>query len=185
MENNETKTKIKQAVIDILKYDSDKKLNMRNISQETGLSPGTIYYHFPNKAEIVIEVVDELWSECFENIPLKSFDVKITSALGQLYEHILKYFLSFRDNWIKELSKLGRDEAADGRRFEAGYMVRLKEIITEILKERESQISKECLSVLTMPQIVDFVYINFMANIKSGEQDSKNLMYVIEKVICR
>lgn len=185
MENNETKIKIKRAVIDILKSDSDKKLNIRNISKETGLSPGTIYYHFPNKAEIVIEVVDELWSECFENIPLKTFDQEITSALGQLYEHILKYFLSFRDNWIKELSKLGRDEIASGRRFEAGYMVRIKGILTEILTERESQISKECLSMLTIPKIVDFVYINFMANIKSGEQDGRNLMYVIEKVICR
>lgn len=183
MDTQETKNKIKQAVVGILQDGSGRKLNMRNISKETGLSPGTIYYHFPNKAEIVLEVVDDHWQQCLASIRQIKFDARITVAIEQLYGCILEYFLSFRSQWIAELSALGRDEIRNGRQFEASYMHEIDNQIAILLGERKEQISEECLRVMGMQGLTKFVYTNFMLTMKRGETDCSGLLYVIGKVI--
>lgn len=182
METTETRDKIKQAVVDILKDESGQKLNMRNISKATGLSPGTIYYHFPNKAEIIIEVVDSHWQECLSEIENIKFDDGLCTAVEQLYACILQYFLTFRSQWIKELSELGHDEKRSGRKVESVAMKEIESRIRALVTERKEQVSEECIAAIGLDGVVRFIYDNFMVNMKRGEQDCKNLTYVIRKV---
>lgn len=92
----ETKKKIKDAFIAILMGKINLPLSMRSIEEITNLSPGTIYYHYKNKAFIVLEAVKDFWTDCLNDINLIDYPEDIVLALKQLYEVIYPNFKIFQ-----------------------------------------------------------------------------------------
>lgn len=181
--DNETKLKIRSAVKEILRNSDGGSLNIRNISKATGLSPGTIYYHYANKADIIIDVVDEHWNKCFDNIVSSIKEENFLKAIDSLYGYILGYFIEFRSHWIKHLSMLDFNYIRNGRRYESDYMDKIKAQICDMIHAHIEEISDECINTLGIEGLAQFVFGNFMSNMRKGENNTACLLYVIGKVI--
>ncbi len=56
---SEPKKRIINATIYLLKSKSMKEISMRNIAKEAGVTTGSIYHHYKNKDELLMDVMEE------------------------------------------------------------------------------------------------------------------------------
>lgn len=59
MDVSKSKQKIIDATIEILKSHSIKEVSMRNVAKQAGVTTGSIYHHYKNKDELLLDVMEE------------------------------------------------------------------------------------------------------------------------------
>ena len=91
----ETRIAIKSAFSKIVTGKTIAPNSIRGIQIITGFSPGTIYYHFKNKAELILEIIDDYWKKCL--LEIDNIDDSIDPVLGirKLYDILLFRFKIF------------------------------------------------------------------------------------------
>lgn len=174
---------IKNAFIDILTGKIAMPLSIRSIEKITGYAAGTIYYHYKNKSDILLEVTDDFWNETFQNINQLPVSYPIDKALTLLYEAIYERFKLFSTYWIHELTQLDSNDKIYGRGVESLFFKKIHERIRIILEANEKDISKDLLEHMSIVQLSDFVFLNFMDAMKQGSKGFTIFLYILQKVI--
>lgn len=67
-EKVEMKMKIRNAAIEIIEQEGYEKLSIRKIATRIDYSPTTIYLYYKDKAEIIADMSDELYSKVLNNV---------------------------------------------------------------------------------------------------------------------
>lgn len=67
IEKAEMKKKIKDAAIELIEQEGYEKLSIRKIAAKIEYSPTTIYLYYKDKAEIITDMLDELYSKVESN----------------------------------------------------------------------------------------------------------------------
>lgn len=68
VEKAEMKRKIMEAAIDIIEQEGYEKLSIRKIAAKIEYSPTTIYLYYTDKAEIITDMSNELYSKVFNDV---------------------------------------------------------------------------------------------------------------------
>lgn len=68
VEKAEMKRKIMKAAIDIIEQEGYEKLSIRKIAAKIEYSPTTIYLYYTDKAEIITDMSNELYSKVFNDV---------------------------------------------------------------------------------------------------------------------
>lgn len=68
VEKAEMKRKIMEAAIDIIEQEGYEKLSIRKIAAKIEYSPTTIYLYYADKAEIITDMSNELYSKVFNDV---------------------------------------------------------------------------------------------------------------------
>lgn len=179
---HDSKDLIKQAARQIIIDEGIVRFNMRKLSNKSGMALGSIYYYYPAKADIIFEIVDDLWSECFVQLKTEGFNSFI-EAIEDIYAHISEYFLQFAHNWTRELSTLTQRDKASGRQFENEYMYKIRAVLSKALRDNYGDITDGAKEILGFEGITDFVFTNFMFYMRRGVSDTSKLVYILNKVI--
>lgn len=79
IEKVEMKEKIKDAAIELIEQEGYEKLSIRKIAAKIEYSPTTIYLYYKDKAEIITDMSDELYSKVESNA---ATIIKDTAALS-------------------------------------------------------------------------------------------------------
>lgn len=181
-EHGDTKRLIQDAARRLVTEGGVQKFSMRKLSQETGLSPGTIYYHYPSKSDLIVELVDELWVQCFEDLPSEEF-TGFQQEFVATYDRLLEHFLQFQHNWLRELSTLSALEKKSGRQYEENYMILIRQRLLDMVQKHRKQISADAMECLGEEGMVEFLFINMMYYLRRGQSDTKNLLYIVNKIL--
>jgi AcrR family transcriptional regulator len=120
------KDKITEASIELFNEMGTHRVTTNHIIDKLGISPGTFYYHFKNKEEIVRRIFDRITLEFDElfNIDYSGADMKyFVTEIKNIYELYYKYRFFYYD--ISML--LDRDEDL-AVRYRENYRIKIGRI---------------------------------------------------------
>lgn len=160
---------------EILSEKGYSQLTMRGVATACGIALGTIYNYFPNKDELMVEMMADYW---------KTFQSEIDGILGSagsfseklrgVYHHLESFIGKFRTEWLRPELYQAKEVmgSSRGRKFQA----------IEMLAARLSKWMEEdgiCFSNMTSLEGASFLVMNFLAMIQTPLVDYD----VLEKVI--
>jgi len=120
------KDKIIEASIELFNTMGTHRITTNHIIDKLGISPGTFYYHFKNKEEIVSRIFDRITAE-FDSlfaVNKSEPDIKeFASAIGDIYRLYYKYRFFYYD--ISML--LDRDEELAAK-YRENYKLKIAKI---------------------------------------------------------
>ncbi|WP_372757174.1 TetR/AcrR family transcriptional regulator [Mariniflexile sp.] len=129
--NTETrKVQIKKAVLDIISNEGLSKLSTKNLAAKVGVSEGTIYRHFNSKKEILLSLVEDVYTNLVVNQKtiIKS-DITPSIKLFTFLCKQIKYLINNKGVTILLLSEATHANDSD-----------LKEKLLEILKAHKEML---------------------------------------------
>jgi len=160
---------------EILSDQGYSQLTMRGVASACGIALGTIYNYFPNKEDLMVEMMSDYW---------KTFQLEVEGILGSagplsvklrgIYQSLESFVTIFRNEWLRpELYQaeevLG---SSRGRKFQA-----IERLAVRLAGWME--VEGICLRNMTRLESASFLVMNFLAMIQTPlvEYD------VLEKVI--
>ncbi len=178
----ETRIAIKSAFSKIVTGKTIAPNSIRGIQIITGFSPGTIYYHFKNKAELILEIIDDYWKKCL--LEIDNIDDSIDPVLGirKLYDILLFRFKIFQTYWIKEVLNLDASNKEVGKSSELKYLTKIKNKIESILRTNENFINKDTIHALGIERLCKFI-VNTLLNSMKQNDDEEDFIFIISKII--
>lgn len=85
------KPQILEEVKKLIDMNGYEKLSMRSIAQSVGIAVGTLYNYYPNKNELLLEVLEMSWDETFQK--LEAIDLHGSTSIEEfmiiLYDDIV------------------------------------------------------------------------------------------------
>ena len=128
---SKTKAKIRAAATALFNAEGYAAVNTHHIAKRAGISPGNLYYHYPNKGEILRDLFDEIavysaaaWRDRGPANPAVDFARFLEFFFGSVEEH--RFF--FRD-----FPELIRRDPELGRRWR-GRHARLTEVMRDAVR---------------------------------------------------
>lgn len=132
-EQKTTKQKISEKAFQLFKQYGYDNVSVRQIASELDITTGALYYHFKNKADILINR-----TETNEDIiRLKAYDSSISTRKGQilsLFTNLIAEFILYEGPEILTIRMLVRDLNINRSQ---SLQDTLKDLVSEALKEKE------------------------------------------------
>ncbi|OQA98093.1 MAG: HTH-type transcriptional regulator MtrR [Spirochaetes bacterium ADurb.Bin218] len=172
------KERIIEASMELFNKLGTHKVTTNHIIDRLGISPGTFYYHFKNKEEILRKV--------FERITLE-FDALFTGDLasfsiidyGETIRKIYQLYYKYRSFYYDISMLLDRDPELE-RRYRANYMFKSEKLTNLTLTLEEKGVLKKFTSDLERKAYIENLWIisdyrlSFLR--ATGERDPENII---------
>jgi AcrR family transcriptional regulator len=174
-EKNQTKEKILETVLEILKTKSGHLLTMREIAKKAEVSLASINYHFGSKENLIIKASQFYWKQ-WEDILTELENSKeypaerLKEYLYSYVNFILKYEGIFKNYIMKVISKMDYDLIAEEN------IRKQSDIIKETIKDCTKIEDEQVLSFKTITILSSVVYPALLGSygVKSLELDIYN-----------
>lgn len=162
-------------------------LSVRGIAADCGVSIGTIYNYFPDKAALVTEVIFAFWERialsgsdgtCFsyrhgEN--LIGYCRRVARALGSA-------LLRFRGEWLVELSSLDGKTLQSSHEAEKRCFAHIERGIA-MAARNDTAIAQEARDRISAEKLSHFIWTNMLSSLKEGDPDCKVLFALLDRAL--
>lgn len=160
------------------------KINIRSIAQKSGISVGTVYNCYPTKADLLVAVIEDFWSEAFEKINFKTLDGKnFYEKIQEVYKNLYAYLHNFKENWLEQISLLNAQEKKLGRKKEEEYFAKIHAMIISFMDMDENISSKEWKACISKERTAEFIFDNMLLMLKKDESDFEFFIAILKKLI--
>lgn len=178
------KETIISATKDIIETDGIHKLNMRAIAKKCNIALGTIYNYFPTKVDIIIEIIENFWIQCFRQIDLNNIkDKNFFLTLEIIYKLINDHLNNFKINWLDQLSKLSDDDKSKSKGKEKEYINKILFVIEELIDENLHTFNKDRISNLDKHKLAIFIFDNFMIMLRKNKNDYSFFDHILKNIL--
>ncbi len=111
VEKSEMKKRIREAAIELIAQEGYEKLSIRKIANKIEYSPTTIYLYYKDKAEIITDMSDHLYSKVMSDITTTLNMTATVSLEKRVHEIMYKFVkgLSSEPEMIKAIMNSGID----------------------------------------------------------------------------
>jgi len=172
------KNKIIDAAMELADEIGIHRITTNHVIERLGISPGTFYYHFRNKEEIIRKIFEKITSEFDELFSgdLSSYDI---SKYAEIIHRIYLLYYKYRSFYYDVSMLLDRDEELENKyrenyRLKSEKLKSLTLLLEEkgILKKFNSVIERDC--YLENLWIISDYRLSFLR--AAGETDSGALI---------
>lgn len=198
MANKPTITR--EAILDAAyaraKEDGVAALGVRTIANDCQVSVGTIYNYFPDKAELVTEVVGRFWRTAIEraNASLRASAPAagdgeagapgVVDYCRSLYTSLTESLRSFKASWLREISSLDartrqRTHAAEGACFK-GIERQIEAVI-----DGDPRITTAAREQIDNHELAVYIWRAMFGAIKAGDGQADTLFALMELALYR
>lgn len=165
---------LKQHILNSAKCIAEKdgigKINMRLVASESGIALGTIYNYYKTKGDIIADIITEFWRLAFAEIDFPTlFKLEFEDALEQVYDKLLNYLNSFKQNWLEQLAMLSPNEKSIGKIKEREYLERVKAAILISLEHNENVVANY--TDEEREKLAEYIFENIMIMLRKNEHD--------------
>lgn len=178
-----SKESILKVAREIVSKEGLKALNIRKIAKECDIAIGSVYYYFPSKDELMIEVIESVWEDIFRIEEMDSEDISFVDFIEKIFNHteegIKKYpnFFSIHSITFKAQNM---NKAKDSM---AKFIDKFKENLL-ISIERDESINQNAFnSDFTKEQLIEFILSALLSLVLQQNYGTKTLTYMIKKTI--
>lgn len=167
---------------EILFTEGYSKLSMRALAKSCDIAIGTFYNYYPTKKDLIIEMMEEHWNQCFErlNIIMESqedFYIK----LFKIHEILKEFITSFKQVWLKPDLYDNKDYVEGGLQRQNIFIHRLILDIEKILLEEVK--GKSILINLSTYDLAKFILMNFISIIQTPTYKYKNFENILKVLL--
>ncbi|MDT8717087.1 TetR/AcrR family transcriptional regulator [Clostridium sp. 19966] len=164
---------------EILLNQGYKGLNMRAISQKSGIAVGTLYNYFPDKRDITIQLLEDYWLgflNVLERVQLE--DTSIYEKLREIYEELCLFVKTFKEVWLKNYTEgYTTDQMIRKKSVTERFNSKLEEIL---VKAKE----KENINLFMEPYLISkFIIQNFIMMSQMNDFDYNDFEKVVKKLL--
>lgn len=143
-------------------------VNIRAVAAKCGISVGALYNYFPTKTELIVAVIEDFWLAAAKNMEMEGERISFPVCFEAVFYRLQNYLSKFQENWIAQISLLGRKERELGRRREADYFGAIRRMFVRGL-EQDPQIPPQLWTAeFTREQFADFALDNLLGILKQG-----------------
>ncbi len=161
-------------------------LSVRGLAKACGVSVGTVYNHFPSKAELSVAVTELFFRRSFyEGFCHPEADENFVAYCRRLYDAAKGVLERFRATWLKGVASLPEAEAIAARASEASQLEHVARGLMEVFG-RDPLIDRAGL-----PQGVEgaaicrLVLDTILRDLRQGGSETPVLLWALERALYR
>lgn len=178
-----SKESILKVAREIVSKEGLKALNIRKIARECDIAIGSVYYYFPSKDKLMIEVIESVWEDIFRIEEMDSEDISFVDFIEKIFNHTeegIKKYPNFFSIHSLTFKVQNMNKAKDSM---TKFIDKFKENLL-ISIERDESINQNAFnSDFTKEQLVEFILSALMSLVLQKNYDTKTLTYMIKKTI--
>lgn len=175
---------ILSAAKDIALKDSINKINIRLVAQKSNMAIGSVYNYFPTKADLLVAVIEDFWTEAFQTIDFKALAHKeFYDKIEEIYYSLYDYLNKFKENWLEQISLLSTQEKKLGRKREAEYFTKMHNMIIALMDKDETISKHTWKDGISKEKTAEFIFNNMLLMLKKGEKDFQFFINVLKKIM--
>ncbi len=100
----ETRQKLLESALDIMSEKAFPNVTMNEIAERVGLSKGAIYWHFKNKNDVLLNLVDDIWTRFNEEFTARLASLKSLDDMRPYFKEKMRG--PSRNEWHRKISKV-------------------------------------------------------------------------------
>lgn len=168
-----TTDKILEEALVLAKKEGVDKLSVRKLASACGIAIGSIYNYYPDKEALVTAMVEKFWTEIFAGQEkIYRSGMGFICFLAQYYAYLYNKMAPYDNSWVRELEGKIPMEAT-------------MQLFLQVLKEDE-RVNHSIWNMEFEPEtFCQYVFINIMALLKSGETNCRFFLYLLENLLYR
>lgn len=178
-----SKESILKVAREIVSKEGLKALNIRKIAKECDIAIGSVYYYFPSKDELLIEVIENVWEDIFRIDEMDYEEISFVDFIEKIFNHteegIEKYPNFFSIHSVAFKAQNTNKAKGSMRKFIDKFKDNLL-----ISIENDEDINQNAFnSDFTKEQLIEFILTGLMSIVLQKNYDTKTLVYMIKKTI--
>lgn len=175
-----SREKIIEAAISLLKESPAAGFHMRSIAAACGVAVGSIYNYFPTKSDLVIAIVEHVWSRVFHPEFCKAgTHRRFTQFLSELYCRAYAAQREYHNFFLMHRSLIGPEDRERGRKLMGRYMGHIAGALLESLNQDPDIVPGRWTENFTKEQFVAFVFDNVLTLLS---KDQKNCNFFVAAI---
>ena len=169
---------------EILYNEGYSSISIRRVAKECDIAVGTIYNYFPNKKELVVEMMANFWEEYFYNIKIiLSSNEEFYTKIKNIYNDLSKFINRFREVWLKNEIYSSPDYIESGLKKQDIYIDKLILLIEELLKKEVDSSDIENIKRLDTDKMAGFIVANFISMVQMPYFDYEFFEKILKELI--
>lgn len=177
-----TKNEIVSAALGVAKRDGTSALGIRQVASACGISVGTIYNYFPDKAALVIEVTAAYWAEVLAPWLERPQDTGFADSCEQLALCLSGPLTEFEASWLEGIESLAKTVRDEGKQEEHALTSRVIRSLEQTARA-DPAMSPVRLEILGAHQLALFCWVSILGAIRSGVDTGKTLTALLSMAL--
>lgn len=163
-------------------------LSVREVARDCGVSVGTLYRYYPDKADLVAAVIERFWKRVAfpeEGATCLSYvrGERLVGFCRRVERTLAQALAEFRTNWLGEIGALDARSRQRGRSVEHAYFEHVCARLEQAARD-DDEIDRAALERIGAAELARFVWENMLLNLR-GETSSETLFAVLEQALYR
>ena len=181
-----TREKILEASIFLLKNAQEAEFNMRNIASTCDVAVGSIYNYFPTKSDLVMAMVERIWSKVFHpQICMVEQEPCFTKAVSTLYERAYATQKEYHNFFSRHQSLIGSEHREQAKRKMSQYFSHIHRAMEDCLNHDASIPKTIWTTDFTKAQLVQFTFVNILTSLGKSEPNCQFLIELLKRTLYR
>lgn len=166
-----TKESILDVATDIALREGIDSLSVRKVANACGIAVGSVYNYCKNKEELSLAVTERFWSRVFaDHEQLSVMGMGFTDFLERYYSMLYGRLRGYDASWLRELSMEVPSRTA---------VPVMKHVLLEDGRVNRAIWNME----LNEDVFCEYVFVNMMALLRSGEDNCRFFIYLLEHLL--
>lgn len=178
-----SKESILKVAKEIVSTEGLNALNIRKVARESGIAIGSVYYYFPSKDDLLIDVIEGVWEDIFKldyaGCEENSFVEYIERIFNHTAEGIKKYPNFFTIHSLSFKAQNMNKAKGSMREYLEKFKVNLK-----ISIDRDANVNQNAFDAdFTKDKLVQFIISGLVSLVIQKNYDTMTLINMIKKIL--
>lgn len=162
-------------------------LGVRDVAERCGVSVGSVYNYYPNKAELVADAVERHWlvslPESVVHAMRASAGLDFLAFCRRAADQLAGPLGEFRVRWLRDIEKLDARSLAAARTREAACFSHIRRGLVAVL-EGDPRIDRSLFEGAVTPEaLCDHVWESMLASLRRGDRSCEVLFALLERAL--
>ena len=176
-----SKESILKVAKEIVSTEGLNALNIRKVARESGIAIGSVYYYFPSKDDLLIDVIEGVWEDIFKldyaGCEENSFVEYIERIFNHTAEGIKKYPNFFTIHSLSFKAQNMNKAKGSMRKYLEKFKANLK-----ISIDRDANVNQNAFDAdFTKDKLVQFIISGLLSLVIQKNYDTMTLINMIKK----
>lgn len=178
-----SKESILKVAKEIVSKEGLKALNIRKIAKECDIAIGSVYYYFPSKDELLIEVIENVWEDIFRIDEMGYEEISFVDFIEKIFNHteegIEKYPNFFTIHSLSFKAQNMNKAKGSMRKYLEKFKANLK-----ISIDRDANVNQNAFDAdFTKDKLVQFIISGLVSLVIQKNYDTMTLINMIKKIL--
>lgn len=179
-----SKEKIIEKSIQLMKDNNNADINMRKIARMCNVAVGSIYNYFPTKSQLIIAVIENVWSSVFQiDFCINNDNGSFIDYISLMYKRVYNSHKEYQNFFLEHRSLVKINSKAEGKNVMEKYILHIKRAFLNSMNEDKSINQNIWNDNFSKEKLIDFIFSNIIMTLSQGKEDCDFLIEILQRLI--